>query len=434
MESFEYGLARWVRDADPGKQERQAANNTKQSKNIQKTKKKRKGSKGQKQKRNNRENGVKNRKGKRKIEKKKVKRKQKKRGKNGELEKRRKNQEKRMKKAQVRDSTCISTTCVNNAVIALKLLKDKVVNFEKQEKRISKKSGIGGRKSEKRDAFKPTLQRLSDAAGGNISAPVCSGSSDSAGAAQMLNLSMTLKTCATDIHTACDTSNLPTPNATKMTECSTSISTFKTWTDTCQKLTGSDACPCWSPTADVTAAMENLKTCDLSKINTAMVLAMKGCKSAFGKCRKYEDDVGDIIFACEQSPDTLKRKLKALSENSDKVKQVASKISEIVSGNRKGFGKFERADDATTEAGYINICTQINSLVAQNPHHYQIATLSTSIISVTAPTFAAANLASLSDVNTALQVSVTILVTAVATMQTTFLGKGTSVSTKWDEN
>ena len=434
VESFESGLARGAREAE---RQRKMAKNKKKSKkrnnkNAQRKKtrsnkkkglKGKKGGKGQKQKRKNRKNGLRSGKGKKKSEKKKNKKKadrrQKKKGKNGE--KKRKNEQKRKNEAEAR--TCLSTTCVDNAVKAMKLLKDKVVNFEKQDKRISQKSKIGGRKSDKQDVFKPVLQRLSDAAGGNISAPVCSGSSESAGAKQMLNLSMTLKSCADDIKAACDTSNLPTPNAMKISECKTAIAIFKNYTDTCQDLSGSAACSCWSPSANVTAAMAIVKTCDISSNNTAMVTAVKSCKSAFGKCRKYEDAVGDIIFSCEQSADTLKLKLKALSENFDKVSAVASKVERIVNGSSRTNGKFKRSDDATTATGYISICTQINTYVTQNPYYYQIATLSTTIITVTTPTFSAANLVSLSAVNKALQVSVTTLSVAVTTLQATILGK-----------
>merc|ERR1711963_965809 len=145
----------------------------------------------------------------------KAKRKQKKNGdkkrkrKSGEKKGKRKNQKKRMNKAEARNSTCLSTTCVDYAVQAMKLMKDKVLNFEKQDKRISSKSNIGSKKSGKQDVFQPVLQRLAEAGGGNISAPVCAGSSNSSGALQMLNLSSTLKTCSDDIFAACDTSVLP---------------------------------------------------------------------------------------------------------------------------------------------------------------------------------------------------------------------------------
>merc|ERR1711902_398824 len=343
-------------------------------------------------------------------------------GKNGNKKGIRKNQN-RMNTAGAR-TTCLSTTCVDTAVAAMKLLKDKVDNFEKQEKRISKKSNIGSKKSAKKDVFGPTLQRLSDAAGGNLSAPVCAGNASSPGAAQMLNLSMTLQTCDDDIFAACDTSNLPTPNDTKVAECKAAIATFKNYTDTCTALDGAAACDCWTPSAAVTAATAEIKACDLSSNNTAVVTAVKACKAAFGKCRKYEDDVGDIIFSCEQNADTLKLKLKALSDNSDKVGQVATKVDALVNATRRNFasGRSAKAKrDASTAAGFISICTQINTWVVENPYYYQISSYATTIISVTAPVFTAADLTALSVVNTALQVSVTTLTVAVTTLQSTIL-------------
>merc|ERR1712018_777353 len=168
-------------------------------------------------------------------------------GKQRKKNRKRKNQKKRMNSANARNSTCLATTCVDYAVQAGRLLKDKVLNFEKQDSRISAKSNIGSKKSGKQDVFKPVLQRLAEAAGGNISAPVCSGNSTSAGALQMTNLSTTLMSCSADIYAACNTSNLPTPNATYISECKAAIETFKVYHNTCMELTGSAACECWTP-------------------------------------------------------------------------------------------------------------------------------------------------------------------------------------------
>merc|ERR1712012_993165 len=232
VERFESGLAREAREADPakGRRKNQAKRknkkgNKKGRSNKRKGLKGKKGGKGQKGKRNNKKNGRKSGKGQKNR---KSKGNQKKKEKNGNKKGIRKNQN-RMNTADAR-TTCLSTTCVDTAVAAMKLLKDKVDNFEKQEKRISKKSNIGSKKSAKKDVFGPTLQRLSDAAGGNLSAPVCAGNASSPGAAQMLNLSMTLQTCDDDIFAACDTSNLPTPNDTKVAECKAAIATFKNYT------------------------------------------------------------------------------------------------------------------------------------------------------------------------------------------------------------
>merc|ERR1711936_855663 len=450
VERFESGLAREAREANPAKgQRKNQAKKKNQAQRKNKSKKKneakrknqnkrknkkgnkkgrsnkrkrlkgKKGGKGQKGKRNNKKNGRKSGKG---NKNRKAERKQNKKEKNGNKTGIRKNQN-RMNTAGAR-STCLSTTCVDTAVAAMKLLKDKVDNFEKQEKRISKKSNIGSKKSAKKDVFGPTLQRLSDAAGGNLSAPVCAGNASSPGAAQMLNLSMTLQTCDDDIFAACDTSNLPTPNDTKVAECKAAIATFKNYTDTCTALDGAAACDCWTPSAAVTAATAEIKACDLSSNNTAVVTAVKACKAAFGKCRKYEDDVGDIIFSCEQNADTLKLRLKALSDNSDKVGQVATKVDALVNATRRNFasGRSAKAKrDASTAAGFISICTQINTWVTENPYYYQISSYATTIITVTAPVFTAADLTALSTVNTALQVSVTTLTVAVSTMQATIL-------------
>ena len=260
----------------------------------------------------------------------------------------------------------------------------------------------------------------------------------------MLNLSITLKVilgnvfqilelayvffqnCEDDIYAACHPSNLPNHNQTKIAECYAAIDIFSNYTDTCSDLSGAAACDCWIPSANVTAAMAEIKLCDLSSNNTATVNATKACKAAFGNCRKYEDDVGDIIHSCEQNADTLKLKLKALSDNSDKVGQVASKVDALVNATRRNFasGRSAKAKrDASTAAGFISICTQINTWVTENPYYYQISSYATTIITVTAPVFTAADLTALSTVNTALQVSVTTLTVAVSTMQATILGK-----------
>merc|ERR1712213_269963 len=353
------------------------------------------GGKGQKGKRNNRKNGNKSGKG----------------------------NQNRKNTAEARQCR-VTTTCSDTAVAAHKLMKDKVDNFVKQHKRITKKTNIGSKKSNKNDVFKPVLQRLAAAAGGNISAPVCSGSSNNSGAAQMLNLSITLKNCEDDIYAACDPSNLPNHNQSKIAECYAAIDIFSNYTDTCSDLSGAAACDCWIPSAAVTAATAEIKACDLSSNNTAVVTAVKACKAAFGNCRKYEDDVGDIIHSCEQNADTLKLKLKALSDNSDKVGQVATKVDALVNATRRNFasGRSAKAKrDASTAAGFISICTRINTWVVENPYYYQISSYATTIISVTAPVFTAADLTALSVVNTALQVSVTTLTIAVTTLQSTIL-------------
>merc|ERR1712209_35576 len=439
VESFESGLDREAREADPARRQRKdqaKRKNQTEGKNQAQRKnqaeRKNKAEKKNQAKRKNQAQRKNQAKRKNKAEKENQAKRKNKKGKSNQ-KKESKNRKKKgygNGKKQDRKNTAearqcrVTTTCSDTAVAAHKLMKDKVDNFVKQHKRITKKTNIGSKKSNKNDVFKPVLQRLAAAAGGNISAPVCSGSSNNSGAAQMLNLSITLKNCEDDIYAACDPSNLPNHNQSKIAECYAAIDIFTNYTDTCSDLSGAAACDCWIPSANVTAAMAEIKLCDLSSNNTATVNATKACKAAFGKCRKYGDDVGDIIHSCEQNADTLKLKLKALSDNSDKVGQVATKVDALVNATRRNFasGRSAKAKrDASTAAGFISICTQINTWVVENPYYYQISSYATTIISVTAPVFTAADLTALSVVNTALQVSVTTLTVAVTTLQSTIL-------------
>ena len=201
VESIESGLDREAREADPAR--RQGKNQTKrknqakkknqvkrknqvqrknQAKRKNKAEKKKKqakrknkkgksnkrkgleakrGGKGKKGKRNNRKNGNKSGKGKKNR---KAERNQKKKGKNKNMT----GNQNRKNTGEARQCR-VTTTCSDTAVAAHKLMKDKVDNFVKQHKRITKKTTIGSKKSNKNDVFKPVLQRLAAAAGGNIS-------------------------------------------------------------------------------------------------------------------------------------------------------------------------------------------------------------------------------------------------------------------------
>ena len=146
--------------------ENQAKRKNKKGKsNKRKGLKAKKGGKGQKGKRNNRKKGNKN--GKKGKKNRKAERNEKKEGKKGNKTG---NGKKQNRKNTGEARQCrVTTTCSDTAVAAHKLMKDKVDNFVKQHKRITKKTTIGSKKSSKNDVFKPVLQRLAAAAGGNIS-------------------------------------------------------------------------------------------------------------------------------------------------------------------------------------------------------------------------------------------------------------------------
>merc|ERR1711893_180830 len=74
----------------------------------------------------------------------------------------------------------ITDECLTNAIAFMKLMKDKVSNFQRQESRTSKQNSTGDKKNAKKNAFKGALNRLIEAGGGNASAMMCGKSSDNA--------------------------------------------------------------------------------------------------------------------------------------------------------------------------------------------------------------------------------------------------------------
>ena len=134
-----------------------------------------------------------------------------------------------------------------------------------------------------------------------------------AGSAKLTNLTETLLKCEDKIKNACDPSNLPQPNMTEVATCEEAIATFKNKTGDCIKKTGSAACTCWDDET-IASSAATIRKCDckyshshqnynlffeVSSKSKEFAKALKGCTSAFGKCRKYEDDVGAAIHACK---------------------------------------------------------------------------------------------------------------------------------------
>jgi len=193
--------------------------------------------------------------------------------------------------------TCLSTDCVDTAVTYLKLLKDKIGNFERQLKRMKTQNKTGKSKSGKKGIFGSVIRRLVKAGGGNASSLSCGGSTNSSGAEKMTNLTTSLLECDTNIKTACDTSNLPQPNMTEVDDCTTKMSTFKSGVLACMGKTGSEACSCWTESS-LGTDLATIKKCDLSKQSKSMAKAVSGCRNAFGACRKLEDEIGSSIHAC----------------------------------------------------------------------------------------------------------------------------------------
>ena len=192
----------------------------------------------------------------------------------------------RKQKFSLRDSTCLNFTCIDEAVSYLRLLKDRVANYEKQNARITRQNKTGSGKSGKKGLFGPVVRRIVENGGGNASNLTCNGKKNS-GAAQLTNLTETLLKCEDEIKNACDPSNLPQPNMTEIAACNEAITIFKSKTGECIKKTGAEACTCWDD-ATIASSAATIKKCD--------------CKHP-----TFSSKLSICFFKCLQNQKTLRR-------------------------------------------------------------------------------------------------------------------------------
>merc|ERR1711892_1021218 len=299
----------------------------KNEKKAAKTKKKSaKGKKGQSVKRKSRK--IKN--GKKKDKKNKnTTRKQKKRGrksnkKNKKDKKTRKKIKKKSRKAKpkkkskgkterqgrlVCGSTQVNDTCLQNAVDSLNFEKNQIQNFFKQNARLKNhnktKSGKLGKKGEFEDAAK----YLSQAIGGNISAPTCgeSGTAQKARSAKSASDNYaTLLNCSESIKEAC-TMPKKTYNATvkaQLDACAFIFNKSKTAANDCRTnndyiTNGTAACDCWRKAAiGIVKAKEAGCKDNAADTAKAVKAAKNKCISAFSVCKKAEDAAVGLIHTC----------------------------------------------------------------------------------------------------------------------------------------
>ena len=222
-----------------------------------------------------------------------------------------------------RSGSCMPETCIDTGVAYMKIMKDRVANFLSQKSRIVKYNQTSVNKAGKKSLFAPILNRLREAGGGNSSNLKCNGDNSNAGADQMANLTDSLTKCEEAIHSSCST-NLPTINITELDICTDSVKTFSSLTKECQLKKGAEACTCWSSSALV-SSVKAVKECDLKTDNKKMTAAKKACTSAFGKCRKLEDEVAPVLSAC--SPANSKERVIADIKQGLKNQLAATKLS-----------------------------------------------------------------------------------------------------------
>merc|ERR1711976_149520 len=296
----------------------------------------------------------------------------------------RKGQRKVQRKGMRQGGRAVDDACVTNAVTVMKQWKDVVGNFEKQKTRMERQNKTGKNKNTKNGEFASVASYLVDIGGGNKSSLSCSGSTTNSGAKQLANLTKTLFDCEKEINATCNTNNFPQPNMTFLDECVKSITTFKELAQTCLDKTvgskatsASDACTCWNA-ANITAASTAIKGCKASDESKAITKQLNKCKSAFGTCRKYEDDAVSSIVSCSSSTSKLTAKAAQLSANSNAMSAAKTKMSSLSSSSS---GRKVRAT-ATTCAEVISKSKELITISESSTSSTSLYTLSVEISSV----------------------------------------------------
>merc|ERR1719278_1787930 len=268
-----------------------------------------------------------------------------------------------------------SNVCLHTAMTVMKVWKDVVSNFWRQHTRMEKFNTTGSSKNGKGGVFKAAAHKLLTVGGGNKTALKCSNSTSGAGAAQLKNLTNFLFSCEASVHKVCNLTNFnKLANGTKLKACYKTATTFETLAQDCLKETiddsTDDACACWqkSSLANVTTGA---KVCKFNKEAAAIGVALRHCRNAFAKCRKYEDAAPEIISVCKSSVKALAKTVAALSANAAKTKAAHTVVKALAtkSGRRMKRSNVRSAASCTEVHAHA---TDLHLAVAEAPAHPDI--------------------------------------------------------------
>merc|ERR1711874_727630 len=290
-----------------------------------------------------------------------------------------------------RQTATVSAACFDKSVSIMKIWKDPIANYDKQRTRMKRQNETGGKKSGKKGAFGGITQRLVEAGGGNKSAPACAGSTTNDGAKQLANLTAALDKCEDDIHAACDPSNFPQPNMTFIDMCDALVAEFRTEAGKClnqsvggYKQAASTACEYWTATALADLA-DKAKMCKAKDEAGAIATALKTCTTAFGKCRKFEDDASTARAAstCAEIL-TYAQKLAEMAQNSPASPDILTTAAKITGAGAVSCSTTEVAALTAVQTDLDDAVAKIGTALAAVQEQLETLTGSTASSSVLA--------------------------------------------------
>jgi len=347
-------------------------------------------------------------------------------GKRGNPAKKSKGKGRKRNRARARASSStrgLNETCFIQTVFFMKLWKDTVANFKKQKSRMTKQNSTGNSKSGKKGLFSPVALRLVDIGGGNKTNMSCGGVYGNKGAAQLQNLTKTLFDCEIAVNKSCNPANFPQPNTTLISLCDSLVTSFINETGSCvgksygsSKTNVSDACGCWlGPKLNSTA--HSLKSCKTSSSASAITTQLNKCKTAFGVCRKYEDDAVTAIMSCVTSTAEQTAKAATLSANNASMTAAKTKMSSLAnSSSSSSSGRRRSRATAVSCAEIITKSQTVITYASSYPSSSQISTIALEI-STASVTCNATEKSSLSTQVTSMESAITLVSSALLAVQ-----------------
>jgi len=302
-------------------------------KNKKKKNKKNKMKKKKKNKKNKKGTNKKNKKGRNKKNKK-GRNKKNKKGRN------KKNKKGRNKKGnrKGRSGTRATQDCVDNIDKYLYFLANQANNLKKQIKRADNHKNIAVKKMDKKGVFATPLSAVQDAAGTDLTKPMCGDSLTNAGAVKLKDLLENLTACSDNIKKACNTDMPAAPNKTELDSCGTKAEEYITKMKDNHNKT--DLCTAFGDD-DTKKKYEAVKACitnnmtgnnmTINKWQTAVTNAKKKCITAFSQCRKQEREVGPTIHTCSRSSTKILKSITGLTTNNNSATTVKNKVNDITS-------------------------------------------------------------------------------------------------------
>jgi len=151
------------------------------------------------------------------------------------------------------------------------------------------------------------------------------------------------------------------------------MTTYKSMVDACMKMSGADACNCWSNASFSTYATK-VRACKLSDASKAVVKQLGYCRSNFSTCKQFEDESLKAIAACSTPTSKLLVRAKALTSNKAGLESVKTTAATLA-GNSSSKANFAISRAAATScAEVIEKIAQILKYVEQNPASSKIST------------------------------------------------------------